>query len=261
MALWSGGDAITALRLNRLALGSRMAMPVYDVNGAGAVTVTPGHVDSVLLTGVSTDLLLFTATATPTVLTQYTLNNVHTATVAVRLFLLPEGVAEAANAYCVFSQFMPAKSVVEVDTTRFLQTGDKLVSRATVASQVRFAASWLAFDAQPFGAELVMLSSVTLSTTTALIYTVPTIGVTHAVLVSFLLANNSDTLDNDPHVYHVPSGQTRGAQHAIYSSKMYPKSLTVDDTRRILLPGDTIHAVGSSSSAPSSIRLTIVELT
>lgn len=257
MSLWVTNDVLRQERLNRNAVLARLlGAPMYDVDDALSVTVTPAPVDGVLLSNVVGTL--FTATGIANV-HALTFRNTDTVARAVNLYLVPAAGSAGVPEQIFADTVQPGETTVLAPRGGwFLGVGGTIQGNAAVTSVVSFRAEVTQYDADPAGLTLKVVDGVALGTSYASLYACPGSGVTHATLLNFTLCN-TDASSRAPQVAIVESGDTASAEDEVFGDTMLSKETVIDDTWRVLQPGDFVAVRCAAAAGVVSARATILE--
>lgn len=260
--LWATDDTLKRNRLNRSAILSRLfGAPMYDVDNSDVVQVAAKPLDGrTLAATVTTE---YTAPATAGSVAQIhalTLRNTDTVDRAVELYLVPSGGA-AGVPERIFDDTVPAGGTVVLAPVGgwFLGASGTLRAKAAAASVVAMRAEITEWASQPGGLTLKVVDGVQLATTYSTIYTVPSTGVKHALLLNYTLCN-TDSSSRSPQVTLVESGDTSSAEDEIFGDTMITKETVIDDTWRVLEPSDFIQARNAAAANVVSCRVTMLEV-
>jgi hypothetical protein len=250
--LWKTNDTLRQERLNRMAIIGRMAMPLYDVDNALAVTVTPVKAGVALDTTIG-DIYAVASGIGAFVMTSITITNTDTATRTASVYLIEPGSSAASVARTIFNDTLYAGQSTTIRVPYILAATATIRGIASVTGVVSVSVSGLVYAAQPAGLTLKVVEGVALGTSLATIYTAPS----RAILLAATLCN-TDTAARTPALYIVPSGGSAQAANRVWSQALLAKETGIYEGLDVMASGDFIRASASTASVVS-LRLSILE--
>lgn len=256
--LWTDGDSMTEARRNREAIATRFSLPTYDIEQGGAVTLAPSRVVGTALPSTIAALYGVPTGITVTWVDSITLVNMHTASLAVTLYIV-ESAGSVGVARQIYAGTLLPNFPVELVGPWFLYEDAWIGGFAASANKVAFTADLMEFTYQPAGLRLVEVPPAVLTTDEVEHYAVPGSGCEHALLLATTICN-TDTSARTPTIYRSQVVSPVSTPEAIWSSAMAPKETALFPARpKILLPGDILVGKASANSVVS-VRHTILEV-
>jgi len=258
--LWAAQDVLKRHRLNRNAImGRLLGFPMYDVDNSDVVQVTAKPLDGALLgTSVST---LYTAPASGVAhIHAITIRNTDTVARAVNLYRVPNAGSAGVPEQIFADTVQPGVTTVMAPVGGwFLGASGTLRGSAATATVVAVRAEITEWAAQPNGLTLKVVDGVQLGTSYSTVYTTPGSGVKVSLLLNYLLCN-TDTSDRAPQVTIVESGDASSAEDEVFGDSIVTKATVIDDTIRVLEPGDVLQGRCSALANVVSLHPTILEV-
>lgn len=253
-SLWATNDTLKQERLNRMAIIGRLSMPLYDVDDALAVTLTPVKAAVALDTSLG-DVYAVPGSIGAAVVTSITITNTDSATRTASLYLIEPAASAASVARTIYTDTLYAGQSVTIRVPYILAASATIRGIASAAAVVSVAVSGLIYAAQPAGLTLKVIEGVALGTSLSTIYTATG---TRAILLAATLCN-TDTLARTPALHLVPSGGSAQAANRVWSQALLGKETGFYEGLDVMASGDFIRASASTASVVS-LRLSVLEV-
>jgi hypothetical protein len=260
MSFFKSAEGFTPARANRIAVATRLHLPMYDVQQLPTFAVSVFPKWKGLAVPSPDPGLLLTAETAIVQIDSVTLVNSDAVARPANLWIVPSG-GDPALAYQVWAESLPANSRVVVRPPWFLGLGETIHGSTTAANVVSFQCDYIEYDANPDSILLRSLTGGLLSAADASFYSVAPFGITQAILLSTTLCNVSGATATAT-VYRAPNTAVLGSLgmgHYLLREPVISKETILDDTPYILRPGDFI--AGKASAIDSiSARFSVLEL-
>lgn len=249
---------MTEARRNREAIGARFALPLYDVQQGGAVTLAASRVVGTALPSSNRVLYHVPTGVAVSWIDSITLVNKDTQTRDVTLYII-ESSGSVGVARQIFADTLSPDMPVELAGPWFINQDGVIAGFAASANVVAFTADLMEFTDQPAGLTLVELPGVVLTTDEVEHYSVPS-GVEHALLLATTVCNTDSSNSRTPTIYRSQVVSPVSTPEVIWSSRLAPKQTALFPLRpKVLLPGDMLVGKASAGSVVS-VRHTILEV-
>lgn len=253
--LWTTGDTQKQERRNREAILGRLFTPLYDVNEASTVTLTPVVASAQLQTSIG-DIWAVPAGIAAALVTGVLITNTDSVARTPLIYFIEPGQTAASVARSIWLNPVQPGESVSIRVPLILAASAVIRGLCATADVISVRVNALTFADQPGGLTLKVIEGIALTNALVTEYTCPAIQ--QAILLSAVLCN-TDSSAHTPELYVVPNAGAAAVSNQIWNGPVVAQESVFMDDYHSMAAGDFIRAKADTGALVSA-RFSILEV-